>query len=161
MEKFQNNSDKNEFPLSKEEAIASHYREVELNNLEDWEKEILSNSNLKLEVGEVKYFENNLVSDSLIVSGEVEGHKIRVLRETAPHMPNVNYGPHRMAEVDGYYKFVPETWQGPAHSIDDKYSGEMDGDPLSEAEAEELWKRYYRVAAAAVEDQKLADFSKD
>ncbi|MBX4199955.1 hypothetical protein KW790_00630 [Candidatus Parcubacteria bacterium] len=160
MEKFQNVPDMNELPLSNREAVASHYREAELNNLTDGEKEILKNSNLKFEMGEKKYSEDGLVSDTLIVSGEVEGHKILITRETAPQRESATHY-HRMAEIDGERKYVPETWQGPADSVNDKYSGEMDGDPLSEAEAEELWKRYNRVAAATTQDQKLADFSKE
>lgn len=149
----------NELPMNERQDIASHYREVELINLSDWEKEILKTAKLKFEHGEDKYVEGGLVSNTLIVEGEVDGHKIKVVRETDPgreSMANI----HRMADVQGKLEYVPETWQGPAMSVNDKYSGEMDGDPLSESEAEELWKRYYRVAAALTEEDRLAEFSK-
>jgi hypothetical protein len=137
---------------------ASWQRGIEYRNISPEDRDLLKVTDLKLEIKPQKFVPNEGASDVITISGEAEGKKISITRETALRKGSAldfanNY------DVDGKKVLVPRSFPDIVPSIDDIYSGEVDGVAVDPETAKEFWVKYARVAAVASTDQALADFT--
>ncbi|MDP2789490.1 MAG: hypothetical protein Q8O46_05660 [bacterium] len=139
----------------KKEGLASWQREIEIRDTDKETRELLHKSNLKLEVNS-EHIPNKGESKIYTITGRIEGKNVLLVRRTVPRFG----GDFPVASRD-FLHGVPESRGEDARSINDIYSGEVDGKPVDSREAERLWDLYSRVASVATVDQELSDYVYD